>query len=139
MTARPDAIMVVLMRQDHVLVIRRGPDVPASGYWAPVSGRVEPGEDQADAVVREVREEVGLDVRPLRRVWGCISDDGAYFLHWWLAEYVGGTLLPEPHEVSDAAWILPAAFDKLDKTFVGDREFFAHVFPGLSERGPSAG
>ena len=92
-TTKPDAIMAVVTRNDHVLVIRRGAGVPGSGCWAPPSGKVEPGEDQAAAVVREVREEVALDVNPLRRVWACISDDGAYYLHWWLAEYVGGTLL----------------------------------------------
>ena len=139
MTARPDVIVAVVMRGKWILVIRRGPDVPGSGYWAPLTGRVEPGEEQSSAVVREVREEVGLEVHPIRPVWGCVSDDGAYYLHWWLAEYVGGDVALDPREVSDARWILPATFGQLDNTFEGDREFFAHVFSGLSEMGPSAG
>lgn len=135
--ARPNAIMAVVMRGEHVLVVQRGPDVPGSGYWAPVSGKLEPGEEQAAAVVREVREEVGLHVRPLRRVWGCVSDARTYYLHWWLAEYVRGDLALDPREVSDARWILPAAYGQLENTFEGDRQFFARVFPGLLEKRPS--
>lgn len=36
------------------------------GYWEQVGGKVEPGESQAEAVIREVKEEAGLDVKPLR-------------------------------------------------------------------------
>jgi len=139
MTARPDVIVAVVMRDEQILVILRSPYVPGSGYWAPITGRVEPGEEQADAVVREVLEEVGLEVRPIRRVWGCLSDDGSYYLHWWLVEYLDGDVTLDPREVSDARWIPPTAFGQLENTFEADREFFTHVFPGLSETRSSAG
>ena len=68
-----DAIVAVIMKGDKTLVIQRAPGVRGGGYWAPVSGEVEPGESQAAAVVREAKEEVGLTVRPLRKVWENIS------------------------------------------------------------------
>ncbi len=49
-----------------LLVRRRNP--PAQGTWSLPGGRVEAGEDDAAAVVREVLEETGLTVRPLRVV-----------------------------------------------------------------------
>ena len=83
-----DAIVAVITNGDKVLLIQRAPTVRGGGYWAPVSGEVEPGESQEAAVAREAKEEVGLTVRPLRKVWENISSRGTFRLHWWLAEYV---------------------------------------------------
>src|SRR5215831_1048367 len=61
-----EAVVAVIVRGHQVLFIRRSAGVPDPGYWAPPSGSIEPGESQEAAVVREVREEVGLTVRPER-------------------------------------------------------------------------
>ena len=52
-----DAIVAVITNGDKVLMIQRAPTVRGGGYWAPVSGEVEPGESQEAAVVREARED----------------------------------------------------------------------------------
>ena len=46
----------------RLLLIRRG-HAPNAGLWSVPGGRVEPGETEAVAVVREVAEETGLTVR----------------------------------------------------------------------------
>lgn len=126
-----DAIVAVITKGDKVLLIERAPTVRGGGYWAPVSGEVEPGESQEAAVAREAMEEVGLTVRPLRKVWENISSRGTFTLHWWLAEYVAGELVLEKKEVSDARWLTADAINKMDGTFEGDREFFQKVLPFL--------
>jgi 8-oxo-dGTP diphosphatase len=45
----------------RLLLIRRG-HTPSRGLWSVPGGRVEPGETEEDAVVREVAEETGLTV-----------------------------------------------------------------------------
>lgn len=126
-----DAIVAVITKGDKVLMIQRAPTVRGGGYWAPVSGEVEPGESQEAAVVREAMEEVGLTVRPLRKVWENISSRGTFTLHWWLAEYVAGELVLEKKEVSDARWLTADKICALDGTFEKDREFFQKVLPLL--------
>jgi 8-oxo-dGTP pyrophosphatase MutT (NUDIX family) len=133
--ALPDGVVAVLVRHGRVLVIRRAEGVVFPGYWTPLSGRVEPGESQADALVREVHEEVGLVVRAGRKVWECPTSDGHYLLHWWTALLDDDTaeIVPDPREVADFAWIEPAEFERLEPVFEADAEFFREIFPRLAE------
>ena len=128
---RPEGVVAVITRENTVLFIRRGPTVSDAGYWAPLSGKIELGESQEATVVREVREEVGLTVQPLRKVWENISDSGTHTLHWWLAAYVGDALTLNRREVSNACWVAPDEIERLEPTFAGDREFFQRIFPFL--------
>ena len=58
----------------RLLLIRRG-HAPSAGMWSVPGGRMEPGESEPEAVVREVAEETGLTVRP-DRVVGRVRIDG---------------------------------------------------------------
>jgi mutator protein MutT len=130
--ARPEAVVAVLRREDgRVLVIRRGPGAAMSGYWAPPSGKIEPGERQEETLAREVREELGLDVTPLAKVWESVTHDGAFVLHWWTAQVRPGPLTPDPREVSEVRWVTPADYHRLTPTFAGDHPFFDDVLPSL--------
>jgi 8-oxo-dGTP diphosphatase len=128
-----DAIVAVITNGDKILLIERAPTVRGAGYWAPVSGKVEPGESQEVAVIRESMEEVGLTVRPVRKVWENITTSGTYQLHWWLAEYVGGELVLDKREVSDARWVTVEEIPTF-KIFEGDREFYEKVLPSLMRK-----
>jgi len=130
-TERKDAVVAVLRRGNRVLVVQRGPDTILPGYWAPLSGRVEPGESQEEAVVREVREEVGLEATPLAKVWECTTEDGDFLLHWWTADAGPGEVALDPREVSEARWVKPERFAGLEPTFAADRDFFERVLPTL--------
>lgn len=64
---QPDAIpsvSVAVLAADSVLLVRRGRE-PSRGLWAFPGGRVEPGETDEAAAVREVFEETGLIVSSL--------------------------------------------------------------------------
>ena len=128
-----DAIVAVIINDDKILVIERAPTVRGAGYWAPVSGKVEPGESQDSAVVRESMEEVALTVRPVREVWENISTGETYRLHWWLAEYVAGELTLDEREASAARWVTAEEISGL-KIFEGDREFYQKVLPSLVKK-----
>ena len=132
----PDAVVAVVLSGPFVLMIRRGPNGPDPGYWAPPSGKIEPGEGQEAAVTREVKEEVGVTIRPVRKVWESISAGGTHTLHWWLADAEDRELRPDRREASEARWVAVSEIATLQPTFPGDRYFFEEILTVMSS-GPA--
>jgi 8-oxo-dGTP diphosphatase len=52
----------VIFHDDRVLLTRRKADVPYPSLWEFPGGKVEPEEDPRDAIVREIREELAIEV-----------------------------------------------------------------------------
>jgi ADP-ribose pyrophosphatase YjhB (NUDIX family) len=100
-----------------LLLIRRGHE-PGAGLWSLPGGRVEPGETDAEALVREMREETGLTVEagPLvgsvRRPW----PNGAVIeIRDYAATVTGGTLCPGD-DAADARWVPAGELNTLPLT-----------------------
>ena len=96
----------------RLLLIQRGHD-PGCGKWSLPGGRVESGETDQAAVVRELREETGLDVLPGELAGMVVR--GRYEIYDYLCEVRGGRLRPGD-DAADARWGDAAAFDQLDLT-----------------------
>ncbi|GAA1535451.1 NUDIX domain-containing protein [Actinomadura kijaniata] len=98
----------------RLLLIKRG-HAPSAGLWSVPGGRVDPGETDAAAVVREMREETGLEVS-VGPLVGTVDRPGAngvvYEIHDYEATAVGG-VLAAGDDAADAAWFTPAEIRSL--------------------------
>ena len=56
------AVAVLLRRDGRVLLAQRLPGTPYAGYWEFPGGKLEPGESVAEALARELDEELGIEV-----------------------------------------------------------------------------
>ena len=96
------AVGVVCLKGDAVLLIRRGTP-PRRGEWSLPGGRIEPGERLADAALRELREETGVEAKLIGLadvVDGLFPEAGRhYVLIDYAAIWTGG----EPVAGDDAA------------------------------------
>ena len=107
---------VVHDARGRLLVVRRGRP-PYLDHWSIPGGRVEPGEDDAAAVVRELAEETGLVVRAgeLLGVVELGAPGAEIVVHDYRCELVGGTLAAGD-DASAAAWVTAAELRALPTT-----------------------
>jgi 8-oxo-dGTP pyrophosphatase MutT (NUDIX family) len=107
-------VVGVIQREQEFLMIQRAEGILAGGAWCFPGGAVHNGERIEDGLIREMREEVGLDVRAGKRVWQWRRGDGALELEFWTAEIVGGRLRPQPAEVQRIEWMTREQIRSLD-------------------------
>ena len=100
----------------RLLVIRRG-HAPSAGLWSVPGGRVEAGESEAAAVVREMAEETGLAVQP-DRVVGRVRVDGdgvVFTITDWACTLLDPLQRPVAgDDAADVAFVDAAALAALD-------------------------
>jgi 8-oxo-dGTP diphosphatase len=105
----------VVVHDGRVLLIRRGKQ-PLEGRWSVPGGSVELGESLEEAVVRELREETGVDVRPLRllTVFDPIERrDGEVLYHYVIVDFLCALLAGTPCAGSDALAVAFVAPEEL--------------------------
>ena len=101
---------VVHDEQGRLLLIRRG-HAPSAGLWSVPGGRMEAGETEQEAVVRELAEETGLVVVPVRPL-GAVRVDGAgvvYLVTDWLCTLAEPGQQPLAGDDADDAAFVDAA------------------------------
>jgi len=86
------------------------------GYWNIPGGFVDFGESFEEAVKREVKEEIGLEVK-VKKLIGLYSDIEKYHMlvASYICEVVGGKLRPSPTEVEEVKWFPLKAAEKTTK------------------------
>ncbi|MGR6319564.1 NUDIX domain-containing protein [Micromonospora soli] len=101
----------------RVLLARRGDN----GRWSVPAGMVDPGEQPADALLREVHEETGVKVE-IERLGGVAThpvvypngDVCEYLNVWFRCRAVGGAATPDGDESLAVGWFDPDELPELD-------------------------
>jgi 8-oxo-dGTP diphosphatase len=114
----PGVSGVVRDDRGRVLLARR----TDNGRWSVPAGAIDPGEQPADAVVREVWEETGVRAA-VERVGGVAThrvvypngDVCEYLNVWFRCRAVGGRPRADDDESAEVAWFDPEALPDLDE------------------------
>jgi 8-oxo-dGTP diphosphatase len=68
--------------------------------WYPPTGHMKGNETQEEALVRELKEELNLDIKPVELLTEWEQDIPGETAYWWKCEVVGGEIKPN-YEISD--------------------------------------
>lgn len=99
--------------QGRLLAARRSAPPGLAGRWELPGGKLEPGETGEQALVRELREELGVETEPLERIPGEWPLAPGYVLRVWTARLVSGVPAPlQDHD--ELRWLGPGESDAVD-------------------------
>ena len=106
-------VAAAIERDGCYLAARRTRPVDVAGRWEFPGGKVERGESEEEALAREIREELGVEIEVVRRVPGewPLPDDPV--LHLYVAQLTVGEPQPLDHH-DQLRWITRAQFDEID-------------------------
>jgi 8-oxo-dGTP pyrophosphatase MutT (NUDIX family) len=123
--------VAVLVRGERLLVIRRSRWVIAPRAFCFPGGGIEAGETEAAALVREIQEELGVAVRPVRRLLRSVTPWNVE-LNWWRAEFISAnvSLVPNPAEVESVHWYSPRQMAELPGFLESNRQFLDALASG---------
>lgn len=105
------AIMVLIRDGGRMLLARSHRFKP--GVFSALAGFLEPGETLEQCAVREVREEVGVEITNLRYFHSQPWPFPNSLMVAFFADYAGGEITPDPGEIEAADWFTPDALPLL--------------------------
>ncbi|WP_129306926.1 (deoxy)nucleoside triphosphate pyrophosphohydrolase [Streptomyces sp. L2] len=109
MTERIVVVGAALLDAGRLLAARRSAPPELAGRWELPGGKVEAGERTEDAVVRELREELGVETEAVERVPGEWPLKPPYVLQVWTVRLLPGSAAPRPLQDHDELrWLTPA-------------------------------
>jgi 8-oxo-dGTP diphosphatase len=103
---RTDCVGIVCLRGEDVLLIQRG-TAPRKGEWSIPGGRIEAGETESQAALRELSEETSVRAELLTKITALDADfEGFHYrLHDYLARWTQGE--PIAGDDADQAKFVP--------------------------------
>lgn len=107
-----EVVAAAIIRDGRLLVAQRGSPPELAGQWELPGGKAEPGETTEDALRRELREELGIEISVGERVGGEVPLADGRMLRAYRVEVVSGT--PQPLEHAALRWVDGGELGEID-------------------------
>jgi 8-oxo-dGTP diphosphatase len=104
-------VAAAIRREGRLLVAQRSRPQALAGLWELPGGKVEVGEGEIEALSRECREELGVELAIEERVGPDLSINADWVLLTYAARILDGE--PQPLEHLELRWVTPAELPAL--------------------------
>ncbi len=105
------AVIVAIINEDKILLARANRF--SSNFYSVIAGFVEPGESMEDCVIREVKEETGIEVKNIRYFGSQPWPFPDSLMAGFIADYAGGEIRIDNKEILDAGWYKADQFPQI--------------------------
>ncbi|MVZ80417.1 pyrimidine (deoxy)nucleoside triphosphate diphosphatase, partial [Escherichia coli] len=102
-----DVVAAIIEQDGKILLAQRPSHADQPGLWEFAGGKVEAGESQPQALIRELQEELGITAQVERYIASHQREVSGRLIHlhaWWVARFSG---LPSAHYHRQLRWCTP--------------------------------
>lgn len=115
--------------EDEFLLIQAKKDFGQfTGFYYPPGGHIEAGETEDEAVVREIKEELNIDVAAVQKIAETQGDVEGQITYWWKCEYITGEIKVQEDEISDAGYFTKTQLENMDIWPATQKFFERYIF-----------
>ncbi|MGD9107895.1 MAG: radical SAM protein [Gammaproteobacteria bacterium] len=126
-------VVIVIIQNGKYLLVKQNKK-PYKDHWAPIHGKIEQGETEEAAVIREAHEELGLAVIPIKKIGTSNADYDVDELHWWIAENNGckNKYKIDKREIAEYKYFSPENLLTLQLFPTTKKMFLTNILPAYS-------
>lgn len=106
-----EKVVIGIIKKDSYVVIVRRKQSEGKLLWQFPGGCVEEGEIEEQAIIRELKEETGVDTRIIKCLGNRIHPSTNKQISYWACEYLSGILSTSDEDLDKVIWV------KTDKVF----------------------
>ncbi|MDI3362571.1 pyrimidine (deoxy)nucleoside triphosphate diphosphatase [Lelliottia sp. V89_10] len=102
-----DVVAAIIEKNGKILLAQRPESADQPGMWEFAGGKVEAGETQSEALIRELREELGIEAQPMQYVASHQREVSGRLIHlhaWHVPTFSGAVIA---HYHSNLVWCTP--------------------------------
>ena len=90
----------IILKDGKILVTQRSESMKLPLKWEFPGGKLEEGENEVDCIIREIKEELNIDIRIIKPLTPQAHDYGTFKINLipFLAEYVSGEIVLAEHQ-----------------------------------------
>ena len=109
---------------EYLLVKSRKDFGRFTDLWYPPGGHLEENEDEIEALVREVQEELGLKIKPTKKIATTPGDIENQITHWWKCDISSNGMKVDQEEIAEVGWFIKDEMEKNMPLWPATRNFF---------------
>ncbi len=95
-----------------------------TGLYYPPGGHLEEGEDKKTALIREIKEELGVLVEPVREMATTPGDVENQTTYWWQCNIPNTNFSPQQDEIADICWFSEEEIKNGGQLWPATKKFF---------------